>query len=76
MAGQDNRPHYTGIKFDGTNFESWQFGVRLVLQSEELWNIAKGNELKPQPINLHNSCKQLCSDVPHEDHVRGEIFHV
>jgi hypothetical protein len=53
MAGQDNRPHYTGIKFDGTNFESWQFGVRLVLQSEELWNNAKGNELKPQPVSLH-----------------------
>ncbi|KAK4004199.1 hypothetical protein OUZ56_005941 [Daphnia magna] len=50
MAGQDGRPHYTGIRFDGTNFDSWQFGVRLVLQSEELWTIVKGNEMKPQPI--------------------------
>jgi hypothetical protein len=52
MAGQDSRPHYTGIRFDGTNFESWRFGVRLVLQSEELWTIVKGNDLKPQPVSL------------------------
>ena len=51
MAWQDCRPHYTGIRFDGTNFDSWQFGVRLVLESEELWNIVKGNEVKPQPVS-------------------------
>ncbi len=51
MAGQDGRPHYTGIRFDGTNFDSWHFGVRLVLQSEELWTIVKGNEVKPQPVS-------------------------
>ncbi len=28
-----------------------QFGVRLVLQSEELWTIVKGNEVKPQPVS-------------------------
>lgn len=34
---QDGRTPYTGLRFDGTNFDSWQFGVKLVIQSEELW---------------------------------------
>jgi hypothetical protein len=56
MAGQDNRPHYTGVRFDGTNFGSWEFGVRLILQSEELWNIVKGRELKPEPVSFFFVC--------------------
>ncbi len=30
----------------------WEFRVRLILQSEELWNIVKGRELKPEPVSL------------------------
>ncbi|EFX63416.1 hypothetical protein DAPPUDRAFT_320841 [Daphnia pulex] len=39
---QDGRPSYTGVRFDGTNFDSWQFGVKLAIQSEELWRIVNG----------------------------------
>ena len=62
MAGQDNRPHYTGVRFDGTNFGSWEFGVRLILQSEELWNIVKGRELKPEPVSFFSPSLEVLRD--------------
>ena len=47
---QDGRPPYSGVRFDGTNFDSWQFGVKLAVQSEESWGIVNGTEPKPNPI--------------------------
>ncbi|KZR99918.1 Uncharacterized protein APZ42_004024, partial [Daphnia magna] len=52
---QDGRPSYTGVWFDGTNFDSWQFGVKLAIQSEELWRIVNGTELRPEPIREEKS---------------------
>jgi hypothetical protein len=54
-----DKMEYTGLHFDGTNFNSWQFGIKLAIQSEELWGIVSPTE--PQPkllavglINLVN----------------------
>ena len=49
---QYGKPPFTGLRFDGTNFDSWQFGVKLAIQSEELWGIVNGTELKPDPIRV------------------------
>ncbi len=51
---QDGRPPYTGVRFDGDNFDSWQFGVKLAIQSEDLWSIVSGAETKParEPVSV------------------------
>jgi hypothetical protein len=45
---QDGRPPYTWLHFYGTNFDSWQFDIKLAIQSEELWGIVSPTEPKPQ----------------------------
>lgn len=58
---QDGRPSYTGVWFDGTNFDSWQFGVKLAIQSEELWRIVNGTELRPEPIRVSLQSNLECT---------------
>jgi hypothetical protein len=53
MARQDSRAQNTGIRFDGKNFESWHFGVRLVLQSE-LWHTTKQKKVHRTLTRWHN----------------------
>ena len=43
---------YTGLYFDGTNFDSWQFGMRLALQSDELWLTTNGTETRPETVRI------------------------
>jgi hypothetical protein len=43
---------YTGLYFDGTNFDSWQFGMRLTLQSDELWLTTNGTETRPETVRI------------------------
>ncbi|KAI9552665.1 hypothetical protein GHT06_020537 [Daphnia sinensis] len=43
---KDGRRH-VGWCLDGRNYESWKFGMKLALQSDELWGIVDGTEQKP-----------------------------
>ncbi|EFX79168.1 hypothetical protein DAPPUDRAFT_104652 [Daphnia pulex] len=43
---KDGRRHI-GWCLDGRNYESWKFGMKLALQSDELWGIVDGTEQKP-----------------------------
>nr|CAG4634629.1 EOG090X01LU [Alona affinis] len=50
---------FHGVVLLRTNFDSCEFGVKVVLQSEELWTVAIGNEIKLQPIL--NNRGQTCN---------------
>jgi hypothetical protein len=51
--------HHIGLYFHGTNIDSWQFGMKLALQSDEPWQVTNGTEAKPETINL------LVSEIPY-----------
>jgi hypothetical protein len=79
---QVGRTPYTGLRFDGSSFDSWQFGVKLAVQSEELWGIVKGTELMPEPVRvsvLINSLYSFKTPAPYSDthtcYVRRETYH-
>lgn len=39
------------VKFDGTNFPSWKYGVWLLLEKYQLIPIVEGKEKKPTEVN-------------------------
>ncbi|EFX64079.1 hypothetical protein DAPPUDRAFT_118564 [Daphnia pulex] len=44
---------HIGWWLDGRNYESWKFGMKLALQSDELWGIVDGTEQKPD-VSMRN----------------------
>jgi hypothetical protein len=46
---KDGRRHI-GWCLGGRNYESWKFGMKLALQSDELWGIVDGTEQKPDVV--------------------------
>ena len=46
----DGRRH-VGWCLDGKNYESWKFGMKVALQSDELWGVVEGSELKPDVVS-------------------------
>jgi hypothetical protein len=46
---KDGRRHIRWC-LDGRNYESWKFGMKLALQSDELWGIVDGTEEKPDVV--------------------------
>ena len=46
---KDGRRHIEWC-LDGRNYESWKFGMKLALQSDELWGIVDGTEEKPDVV--------------------------
>ncbi len=47
---KDGRRHI-GWCLDGKNYESWKFGMKLALQSDELWEIVDGTETQPVVVS-------------------------
>ena len=46
---KDGRRHIEWC-LDGRNYESWKFGMKLALQSDELWGIVDGTQEKPDMV--------------------------
>ncbi len=46
---KDGRRH-VGLFLDGKNYDSWKFGIKLALQSDELWGVVTGTERKPELV--------------------------
>ena len=59
MAANPSRdiPHIT-IKFDGTNFPSWRYGIWLILEKAKLTTIVNGTE--PMPVEVSFFLTVLC----------------
>jgi hypothetical protein len=37
---------------DGKNYASWKFGMKLALQSDELWEVVDGTQRQPDVVSL------------------------
>jgi hypothetical protein len=37
---------------DGKNYASWKFGMKLALQSVELWEVVNGTQRQPAEVSL------------------------
>jgi hypothetical protein len=42
------------VKFDGSNFQQWKFGCRLLLESLNLLDIVDGVEKIPAAVSCHS----------------------
>jgi hypothetical protein len=46
---KDSRRH-VGLFLDGKNYDSWKFGIKLALQSDDLLGVVNGTERKPELV--------------------------
>jgi hypothetical protein len=49
---KDGRRH-VGLYLDAKNYDSWKFGIKLALQSDELWGVVNGTERKPELVRTN-----------------------
>jgi hypothetical protein len=48
---KDGRRHVVWC-LDGKNYASWKFGMKLALQSDELWEVVNGTQRQPAKVSL------------------------